>query len=594
MLTALPKILIVDHDVDTLNSFSNRLKKQAYEVHTAQHSEQALYLSQLNFYSAIILECSMPSKSGLQLAIEMKAMQDDSTHFIFMSQTQSDTNFVRSCLKAMGGSRFYIKPFNSLLLIEYLDEVLKGQYRKQLLLERMSTLPNPSASELLDQLSQQSRITGYELPYILMQMARFKVSTQVNLYRGREICLQIQLHFGQIVQMHSYEETSSPAHPGIELLTAFVNAKPLVLQLCPFVANKNYSGTSCTQLRTWAEAMTFSYLPIHWIISRLLPLLAGKIYSTSNHDSKTDRLRLWPVLDDKGVSLDELNGGSLLDHLFSSSRKNEDLFFCLYNYLMNSMAWIDNLKKNYREEEVVQFFAWHYKYIINRNYFEILELTTDQSVDESVMVPLYKRCLKEIKELSLSREVESWIELEGTLLQKAIDTVKQDDKRQIYLEDINNKQKMTRTRLLQEYDKLFTYFANNQPFKVLSSVSLLSDEECWPQEVRHLQVWAKLKTQGASYNQRQLKEFFIDSERLPLSSEHLYLKFCVQALVKKLEGDKYAARRLFKEAQKRNPNLKMIYQEISRLDRPESPVSPWWRQVFHGLVKIIEQKTKSA
>lgn len=588
------KLLIIDDDESITTALSRILSKYGYEVDTAHHPLEATHLCQVNFYSAIILDCLLPGKSGLQLAKEIKSYQEKNTHYIFISGTYSDPSFINSCLSEIGGSRFYIKPFNASLLVDYLDQVLRGNYKNQLLLEKIFTLPNPSGSELIQLIKEQPNIIGYELPFIITQMSRLKVSKTLNIYKKDELCIQVRFNNGNIVQLFNFMGNKQQLRSEVRSLNEFVNSENLELQLCTPEGRSCSSRIIFSEIKAWAESCTFCFLPIYWVSSRLLPIIACKLYSSIDFDIRLKMHECWPLVETEDLGLESITGCTLLNKLFSSSRKNEDLFYCVYNYLLNGSAWADTLKKQYDEESVSLFFSWHYHRLVKRNYFEVLEIQENEEVESSRILPIYKRVLKELKSLNISQGVSQWIELESALLKSCINNLNSERKKKLYLEEINCRASKEKLHVEEIYNKLFFCLENNQPERLINLLAPLVGSKFCPPEINLLKIWALLKIEGKTYSRWHLKELRCEAERLPLESKFYYLFKLVEANLVKLEGDKRVARRFYSEAKQLNPNSRAAGREILAIDSPSRESLPWWNQVLQPLLKRIDNKTKSA
>ena len=580
MLGDNPKVLIVDDEEIILNSLSRILTQRGYAVHTASNPLDALNYCRMNFYDAIVLDCLLPLKSGLQLAREIKPLQEKNTHFIFISGAYSDPSFINSCLSEVGGSRFYVKPFNASVMVDYLDQVLLGKYKQQTLIEKIYTLPNPSASELLHYLQHNTKIIGYELPFIMAQLSRLKISKLINIYHKDEICFQIRFNKGQIIQLYNFMGTALDKKSELSGIDQIVNDKLYEIQISVPEGVTGHSYISPLEIKSWAEEMTFSFLPLHWVASRLLPAIACKIYSTQDFDVRLKMHTHWPIIDTEGLALENLVGCSLIQKMFSSSRKNEDLFLCLYNYLMNGSAWVDSLKKDYEREGLARFFSWHYNRLAKRNRFEVLELQINQEVEQSPILPIYKRVFKEISDLNISDEINQWIELEVSFLMSCVNVLNSTRERSIYEEELGIRHKKLSQLVGEIYSQLFSSFEHNQVHRLLELIAPLRDFVHLPAELKLLRVWAELKEEGTSYSPFRLKDLRCEIRRLPLAPQFSYIRRINEGLICKLEGNLPVARRMFNEAKKLSPKSLCPEREIRGLNKPESEVPGWLKNTM--------------
>ena len=69
-----PRVLIVDDDGATADSFSRTLRLEGYEVWAALSAEEGLALAQTHQPHAIVLDLRMPLTSGLQFLRAIRAI----------------------------------------------------------------------------------------------------------------------------------------------------------------------------------------------------------------------------------------------------------------------------------------------------------------------------------------------------------------------------------------------------------------------------------------------------------------------------------------------------------------------------------------
>jgi CheY-like chemotaxis protein len=69
-----PRVLIVDDDPATADTFSRTLRLEGYEVWAGLSAEEGLSLAQIHQPNAIVLDLRMPLTSGLQLLRAIRAI----------------------------------------------------------------------------------------------------------------------------------------------------------------------------------------------------------------------------------------------------------------------------------------------------------------------------------------------------------------------------------------------------------------------------------------------------------------------------------------------------------------------------------------
>lgn len=98
-----PRVLIVDDDPATADSFSRTLRLEGYEVWAALSAEEGLSLAQLHQPNVIVLDLRMPLTSGLQLLRAIRAIPGlASTPVAIVTGDYGLDDDVRDEIKALG------------------------------------------------------------------------------------------------------------------------------------------------------------------------------------------------------------------------------------------------------------------------------------------------------------------------------------------------------------------------------------------------------------------------------------------------------------------------------------------------------------
>src|SRR4029079_6274238 len=67
------RVLLVEDDADVARFIRKGLTEQAYAVDLAENGEEALYLSSINPYDAIVLDVMIPAPDGLEVCRSLRA-----------------------------------------------------------------------------------------------------------------------------------------------------------------------------------------------------------------------------------------------------------------------------------------------------------------------------------------------------------------------------------------------------------------------------------------------------------------------------------------------------------------------------------------
>jgi CheY-like chemotaxis protein len=100
---AAPRVLIVDDDPATADTFSRTLRLEGYEVWAGLSAEEGLELAQTHQPNVIVLDLRMPLTSGLQLLRAIRAIPGlSSTPVAIITGDYGLEDEMRDEIKALG------------------------------------------------------------------------------------------------------------------------------------------------------------------------------------------------------------------------------------------------------------------------------------------------------------------------------------------------------------------------------------------------------------------------------------------------------------------------------------------------------------
>ncbi len=112
------KILLVDDEVDFVETLAERLSMRGIEADWADHYEEAISKAEQNEYQLAVLDVKMPKVSGIDLK---KQLQDKSPNmkFIFLTGHGSEESYIAGSHEA-GAEYYLLKP---VLIEELVDKI---------------------------------------------------------------------------------------------------------------------------------------------------------------------------------------------------------------------------------------------------------------------------------------------------------------------------------------------------------------------------------------------------------------------------------------------------------------------------------------
>ncbi|GIP40519.1 DNA-binding response regulator [Paenibacillus sp. J31TS4] len=105
------KLLIVDDEADILSLLEQALRKEGYDVYTAENGEQAM-AQLVHRPDLILLDVMLPGVSGLELCQMIR--EEASCPILFVSARQTEADRIRGL--SIGGDDYITKPFSLLEL----------------------------------------------------------------------------------------------------------------------------------------------------------------------------------------------------------------------------------------------------------------------------------------------------------------------------------------------------------------------------------------------------------------------------------------------------------------------------------------------
>lgn len=124
------KILIVDDEPDILEFLKYNLKKEGYEVVTANDGKQALGVAEREKPHLIILDIMMPELDGVETCRVLRSNKAfDDTPIAFL--TARDEDFSQITALDVGGDDYITKPIKPRVLISRINAMLRRSGRSK-------------------------------------------------------------------------------------------------------------------------------------------------------------------------------------------------------------------------------------------------------------------------------------------------------------------------------------------------------------------------------------------------------------------------------------------------------------------------------
>jgi two-component system alkaline phosphatase synthesis response regulator PhoP len=118
------KILIVDDETDILDFLSYNLKKEGFEVITAENGVQALEKARQHQPKLIVLDIMMPQLDGIEVCRQLRQMPDfQNTIIAFLTAQHEDLSQISAL--DVGGDDYITKPIKPQVFISRVKALLR-------------------------------------------------------------------------------------------------------------------------------------------------------------------------------------------------------------------------------------------------------------------------------------------------------------------------------------------------------------------------------------------------------------------------------------------------------------------------------------
>jgi DNA-binding response OmpR family regulator len=125
MLTAMPRVLLVDDDPAILRLLEVNFRMEGFDVDAAAHGEDALAAASAMAPDAVILDLMMPGLDGREILRRLRAEPATAeVPVVFLSARGRD-----DALVAGTGEIFVQKPFDTVALVATIRELVEGSSR---------------------------------------------------------------------------------------------------------------------------------------------------------------------------------------------------------------------------------------------------------------------------------------------------------------------------------------------------------------------------------------------------------------------------------------------------------------------------------
>jgi Response regulator containing CheY-like receiver, AAA-type ATPase, and DNA-binding domains len=129
------KILVVDDEQDIVTIIGKVLKKNGYEVTTANDGLECIDKVSEELPDLVLLDNIMPNMGGQAVLAKLKASKKTADIPVIMVTALADQEHITGAQKG-GAVEYIIKPFDYTVLLEKIAQVLKSKQKRKVLIYR--------------------------------------------------------------------------------------------------------------------------------------------------------------------------------------------------------------------------------------------------------------------------------------------------------------------------------------------------------------------------------------------------------------------------------------------------------------------------
>jgi len=126
------RILVVDDDIDILQSLKEILETKGYDVEVAESGQKGLELAKKRFFNLAILDIKLPDMEGTELLAKIHKEKPQMMKVMLTGYPSLD-NAVQAL--NLGADAYLMKPVNPEELLKVVEEKLREQFEAESMTE---------------------------------------------------------------------------------------------------------------------------------------------------------------------------------------------------------------------------------------------------------------------------------------------------------------------------------------------------------------------------------------------------------------------------------------------------------------------------
>ena len=607
------KVLIVEDDKKFAESLQRVLSEEGFECFVAEKPQTALSLIKVHNFDVALIDCMLPQMNGVDLALKIKEVTDETLNLYLMSGIYKDKNFSVNAIKKTGALSFLIKPFNLSDLVQMINDSFK-EVTRELSLKTKSVKglflqENLSQNLILNIINYNPIVNGNELPFILNALLSYKCMGSLKMSTSQ---IQTEFHFHNFQismdackipaskfkahllnggwalkeDLDTLPQSELSAQRLLQLNMVSPHAclqieKELTLQfLGQFFVNENIN-IKYSPMRTDPRRVAFEYnefeshlynwvvnADVNWLKAFYLPHMNSQIRKMNMSQNKTQYFPA--VAANKNAISTMMKPLSVTDY-FSEAKIDENIATQLLHIMMvyrefylgdtnKKINFQSHKKKNKKLQDSLE----------NQNAFERLGLT-DKASEQDI-----KRAYQEMSQslhpdklINAPQEVRTLSLMVYEKIQESYNQIKSPEKRELYLKRMEQQKKENLLKADLFFDKAITLLSRGdftEAERILSDAQTLAP---YSPRLKLLQSWLQIKNK-----QVPLPQITRTLQSLPAEEKETTIYLYVKGLSHIAANENDRALACFKNALAKDPSFMPARRDLAGVDKADKKTAP--------------------
>ncbi len=204
-------VLIIDDDKAFAESLKKAISKSGFRCYVVHNPADALAYTKLQDVHVLLVDCMLPKMNGLELVKKIKEQISGDPHIFLMSGIFKDKQFISSSVRKAAAQAFLTKPFDLKKFVKEIESLFSGVDEEEdgfNPLVRLYLNREINARKLIKLINNSESLHNFDLPWVFKVLMDAKATGHLNIACTNGDIAGVGLAKGQIVQVNIKNEAS--------------------------------------------------------------------------------------------------------------------------------------------------------------------------------------------------------------------------------------------------------------------------------------------------------------------------------------------------------------------------------------------------